>query len=223
MKILYAGYGPMGILGLINIFSENVLELDSVFVLDPESVSDQSSLIYEYAKKYSLKIINEVEIEKSNQIFDLIVSVHWRKKIGSNLINNSKMGGINLHPSLLPKYAGCSSLAWALIYKEKKVGFTWHLLNEEFDTGDIVLQKKIDVKKNDNAFSLWNKVNLKGVNCINDAIKIVLKGKEKLNKQDLTKRSYFKRGFPTFEELKNKFPKLKEDEYNRASYFPGKS
>ncbi len=77
MKILYAGYGPMAILGLINIFSENVFEIDSIFIfIDPESVSDQSSLIYEYAKKYSLKIISEPEIEKRNEIFDLIVSVH---------------------------------------------------------------------------------------------------------------------------------------------------
>jgi len=113
-------------------------------------------------------------------------------------------------------------LAWALINREKKVEFTWHILEEEFDTGDIVLQNEIDVKNNDNAFSLWNKVNLKGVNCINEAMKIVLEGKEKLNKQDLTKRTYFKRVFPSFEKLKNKYPGLNKEEYNRASYFPGK-
>jgi len=46
MKILYAGYGPMGILGLINILSENAFALDSVYIfVDPEIVSDQSSLI----------------------------------------------------------------------------------------------------------------------------------------------------------------------------------
>tara|TARA_Y100000589_G_scaffold319968_1_gene349226 strand:- start:396 stop:632 length:237 start_codon:yes stop_codon:yes gene_type:complete len=61
---------------------------------------------------------------------------------------------------------GCSSLAWALINREKKVGFPWHILEEEFDTGDIVLQNEIDVKNNENAFSLWNKVNLKGVNLL---------------------------------------------------------
>ena len=93
-------------------------------------------------------------------------------------------------------------MAWALINREKKVGFTWHILEEEFDTGDIVLQNEIDVKNNDNAFTLWNKVNLKGVNCINEAMKIVLEGKEKLNKQDLTKRTYLKEYFHLSKNLK---------------------
>ena len=63
---------------------------------------------------------------------------------------------------------------------------------------------------------------MKGVSCINQAMKIVLEGKEKLNKQDLAQRSYFKRGFPTFEKLKSKYPGLSKEEYNKASYFPGK-
>ena len=58
----------MGILSLINIFLENTIVLDSFYAfVEPEIVSDQSSLIYEYAKKYNLKMINEFEIEKRNE------------------------------------------------------------------------------------------------------------------------------------------------------------
>ena len=50
---------------------------------------------------------------------------------------------INTHPSLLPKYRGLHSLAWAILNGEKEIGFTIHLMNEKIDDGDILHQWKI--------------------------------------------------------------------------------
>ena len=63
-------------------------------------------------------------------------------------------------------------LAWALVNSEKS-GFTWHLLDKDFDTGKIILQQEVNVKETDNAFSLWNRVNLLGVNKINKCIELL--------------------------------------------------
>lgn len=222
MKILYAGNGIFGLMGLVKILSYEQFSIDDVYILnEANDISNSSELIRNYAETYGLKIQEDPLKEKLK--FDLLISVHWRKHLSMDLIKSSRIGGINLHPSLLPKYAGCSSLAWALLNSEKKVGYTWHLLDQKFDSGDIVFQKEINVKKKDNAFSLWNRVNLLGVNQIKLCIDKLSRKNTKLLKQDLSKRTYYPRGFPSYNEIKKKWPNITFENYKRASYFPNKS
>ena len=224
-KFLYAGWGDIGIIGLMHLVSNFKYKPEDIEIIeDTLDLSDGKIRILNLAKRFNIKtyyISNKKNLEIKN--FDLCISVHWRKKIPYEIIKSCKHGGINLHPSLLPKYAGCSSLAWALLYGEDYVGFTWHSLKSAFDTGDIILQEKIAVKEDDTAFSLWNKVNLSGILNINKAINISLYKKNLLEKQDLNKRTYFKRGFPTFKKAKSLIKGLDKNIYDRAAYFPGRS
>jgi methionyl-tRNA formyltransferase len=59
--------------------------------------------------------------------------------------NMPRMGTINLHASLLPDYRGAAPINWAIINGEKTTGLTTFKLRQEIDTGDILLQKKLDV------------------------------------------------------------------------------
>ena len=225
MRILYAGNGIIGALGLVSIFSNKTSYSSNINIYlldDPNDSSVEFSLFKNYAKIYDLSFIERELIIDNSINFDLIVSVHWRKKIKSDLLEKMKFGGINLHPSLLPKYAGCSSLAWALLNKEKFVGFTWHAMESEFDNGDIILQKQIAVLSNDDAFSLWNRVNHQGILSIQEAIELAKSGKSSRIKQDLSQRTYYPRGFPSYDECLKINPNLLESEYKKASYFPKK-
>ena len=67
-------------------------------------------------------------------------------------------GTINLHGSLLPNYRGAAPINWALINGEKKTGVTTFLLKHEIDTGDLLLQKEIEIEEADNFGSLYNKL-----------------------------------------------------------------
>ncbi len=223
-KFLYAGWGDIGIIGLMQLLSIPQYKPEDIEIIkDNEDLSDGMKKILKFARKLNIKTY-DFSNKKNLKIksYDLCISVHWRKKIPFEIIKSCKYGGINLHPSLLPKYAGCSSLAWALLYGEDFVGFTWHFLENTFDTGDIILQKKIAVKKDDTAFSLWHHVNLQGVYNIHNAINLSLNEKTFFSKQDLNKRSYYKRGFPSFKEAKNLIKGLDKNTYDRASYFPGR-
>ena len=221
-KFLYAGYGEIGIKGLVKIFASNKYKPQNIIVLNDEFNND---LIFKnYCKKYHIKSISSESLINNNLLeFELCISVHWRKKISTNILSICNKGGVNLHPSLLPKYAGCSSLAWALIFKEKYVGYTWHKLTEDFDQGDIVYQSSQEVNDDDTAFSLWNNVNNKGIDQIMKIIESCLTDGTRFTKQDLTKKSFFKRGFPSFEEALKFNPNLDKKTYMRASYFPGKN
>ena len=220
-SFLYAGYGEIGIRGLSNIFSSISYCPENITVLIDKSNSDE--LIKKFCTKYSLKTTTEEEINILNNLrYDLCISVHWRKKINQNILNLCKFGGINLHPSLLPKYAGCSSLAWAIINNESHAGYTWHEIVDKFDEGNIIFQKSIKIHEKDTSYSLWNKVNNEGVDKIVNIMKIVLSDKNITIKQDLSQRSYFSRGFPSFEDALKVNGNLKKETYIRASYFPGK-
>ncbi len=61
---------------------------------------------------------------------------------------------INFHNSLLPLYAGSHATTWAILQGEKNYGVTWHLMSEEIDAGDILLQQEVIISPDDSAFKL---------------------------------------------------------------------
>ena len=67
-------------------------------------------------------------------------------------------GTINLHASLLPNYRGAAPINWAIIHGEKVSGVSTFLIDEEIDTGKLLLQKSIDLEENETAGSLHDKL-----------------------------------------------------------------
>ena len=61
-----------------------------------------------------------------------------------------KYGTFNVHASLLPQYRGAAPINWALINGEKKTGVTSFLIDEQIDTGAILLYKDCEINKNEN-------------------------------------------------------------------------
>lgn len=79
-------------------------------------------------------------------------------------------GTFNLHASLLPNYRGAAPINYALINGEKVTGVTTFLLDEEIDTGKILLQKKVPIEDTDDAGSLHDKLMQLGSNLVIDTI-----------------------------------------------------
>jgi len=79
-------------------------------------------------------------------------------------------GTINLHGSLLPNYRGAAPINWALINGEKETGVTTFLLKHEIDTGDMLLQKEIEIEETDNFGSLYNKLKVMGAAVLTETI-----------------------------------------------------
>ncbi len=80
------------------------------------------------------------------------------KIISKNFIRQFKGKIVNIHPSLLPKYKGLNTHKRALKNKEKFAGCTVHYVTTKLDSGKIILQKKIKIKKKDTVNSLKKKV-----------------------------------------------------------------
>ena len=100
---------------------------------------------------------------------DLILSVQYRQILSHEILTIPRLGCVNLHPSLLPKYRGRAPINWAIIQGEEKTGVTLHYMNQVPDSGDVIAQKEVFITIEDTAFSLYQKlvpeaVNLLGVN-----------------------------------------------------------
>src|SRR4051794_7831549 len=74
---------------------------------------------------------------------DIIVANNWRTWLPPEVFDLPRHGTLNVHDSLLPKYAGFSPIIWALINGEPEVGVTAHLMDSSLDGGDIVLQRAV--------------------------------------------------------------------------------
>ncbi|WP_406864813.1 methionyl-tRNA formyltransferase [Streptomyces sp. HUAS MG47] len=88
---------------------------------------------------------------------DIIVANNWRTWIPPRIYSLPRHGTLNVHDSLLPKYAGFSPLIWALINGEQEVGVTAHMMDEVLDAGDIVDQRAVTVEPTDTATDLFHK------------------------------------------------------------------
>ena len=80
------------------------------------------------------------------------------KILSKNFIKKFKGKIVNIHPSLLPKYKGLNTYKRALKNKEKFAGCTVHYVTAKLDSGKIILQKKIKIRKKDTANSLKKKI-----------------------------------------------------------------
>jgi len=79
---------------------------------------------------------------------DLFVVAAFRI-LPPRLYNLPRLGSINIHTSLLPKYRGAAPIHWALINGETETGLTSFFLKETVDTGDIIYQEKVAITEND--------------------------------------------------------------------------
>lgn len=88
---------------------------------------------------------------------DLFVVTAFRI-LPEKLFNLPRLGSINIHASLLPRYRGAAPINWALINGEKETGLTSFFLKKRVDCGDIILQEKIAIAEDDNFDSLYGRL-----------------------------------------------------------------
>ncbi|MDD4869246.1 MAG: formyltransferase family protein [Kiritimatiellae bacterium] len=93
----------------------------------------------------------------------VIASVYYRYLIDARVIQAVSRKIFNLHPSLFPKYQGCSSLTWVMIEGDDFCGYTYHLIDEGCDTGNVLIQKKIAIYDFDTQLSLYYRVMFEAV------------------------------------------------------------
>lgn len=123
---------------------------NEAFVIERAQKQGVKSLIFQNEDLTNKKIL--MDLRKVNP--DLIVLAGFLKKIPKDIINEFKHKIINIHPSLLPKYGG-KGMYGAKVHEkviknnDKESGFTVHYVDQNYDEGDIIFQKKLIIKEKD--------------------------------------------------------------------------
>jgi methionyl-tRNA formyltransferase len=115
---------------------------------------------------------------------DAIVVVAYGHIIPQWLIDLPRLGCINVHASLLPKYRGAAPIAWAIVRGERVTGVTTMKIDAGLDTGDILLESETEITPEDTTESLTGRLSLMGADLLVDTLRRLERGEVKPLPQD---------------------------------------
>ena len=142
----------------------------------------KSTAIGQFAKENDLTLLESSTLksdELHNQLSvlnpDVFVVVAFQI-LPKSLIDLPKFGAVNLHASLLPKYRGAGPIQWSLMNGDKTSGITVFQIKPSVDTGDILLQEKIDIFPDDNMLTFGTRLSTIGANLVVKALDGIQEG-----------------------------------------------
>jgi methionyl-tRNA formyltransferase len=122
---------------------------------------------------------------------DLAVLAFVTDIVPGKVLEVPKLGSICYHPSILPKYRGASAINWAVINGETKSGLTIFWVDAGIDTGDMLLQKEVEIGPEETTGGVYfNKLYPLGVEAVIEAVDLVAQGKAPRIPQDHSKATY---------------------------------
>jgi len=115
---------------------------------------------------------------------DAIVVVAYGRIIPPWMIELPRLGCINLHASLLPKYRGAAPIQWALIQGERTTGVTTMKIDPGMDTGDILLQRGVQIREEDTTETLFERLSVLGADLMIETLRGLERGAIEPRPQD---------------------------------------
>ena len=128
-------------------------------VLQPTNLKNENFISQLKAFKANLQIV---------VAFRMLPKVVWQMP---------EYGTFNLHASLLPNYRGAAPINWAIINGETKTGVSTFFIDERIDTGDMILQKEVEILKNETAGELHDKLMIIGSHLVIETLKLIKEDK----------------------------------------------
>jgi methionyl-tRNA formyltransferase len=125
-----------------------------------------------------------VQVEISQIRPDAIIVVAYGHIIPDWMINLPPYGCVNVHASLLPRYRGAAPIQWAIIRGETVTGVTTMKIDRGLDTGDILLQKEVELRSTDTTESLAERLSLLGAELAIETLRRLEKGDIQPRPQD---------------------------------------
>jgi methionyl-tRNA formyltransferase len=207
LKVVFMGNGSFAVPSL-RLLYERGISLKGVVTNPPKRIGRGKRLkltaVGQEATNLGLNVLPTEEL-KSSAFLSEIKSLHTDlfivvayKILPEELIALPKFGAINLHPSLLPAYRGAAPIQWALINGEIVTGITTFQIQKTVDSGNILLQEKINIDPEDNHGTLSERLSIKGA-------KLILKTIEKIRDPSLQQT-------PQNESLVTYAPKIKKSQ-----------
>ncbi len=182
-------------------------------------------ILLNFCKKYQIKVHtanHQGQLEEffyNNQINLLLNLGGMPYLIPKKILEMTPAPMINLHTGIIQERRGRWIVSWNIINNDQYCGYTWHHMTDEFDSGNIILQKKFLIKSNDTAFKLNHLL-------INDAINnldLVIEDSTKPGIPPKTLGIYHNKSTPFNGTIQDDWTEQQVERFIRAMYYPPKT
>jgi len=210
MRVMFAGTPAIAVPSLEALGREEGIELAAVLTgpdspkgrsgkPEPTEIGKTAAEIlkqFEERGRPSFPILKPVRLDSSvrEQVKtinpDLLVSFAYGRFFGPKFMELFPLGGINIHPSLLPKYRGPSPLQAAILNRDKETGISVQTLSQKMDGGDILECEQFQLTGEETAGSLGKIVAEKAARILPGVLKKIAAGTARASAQDTDKASY---------------------------------
>jgi methionyl-tRNA formyltransferase len=204
MRIIFIGTGEIGALALEALVKAPEHEVLAVVTQPDKPVGRQlklaSSPIKDLAFRLHLQIYQPEKIGSATTVAqmkylrpDVIVVAAYGQILPKAVLELPRKGCLNLHASLLPKYRGASPIHAAIAAGEKESGVTIMYMDEGLDTGDILLQDSVVLRRRETTESLHDRLAKIGAEALMKALALVAENRAPRTKQDNAKATLTKK------------------------------
>jgi methionyl-tRNA formyltransferase len=121
---------------------------------------------------------------------DAMVVVGYGQIIPQSVIDIPRLGILNVHASLLPKYRGAGPIQWAIVRGETRTGVTIMRIDAGLDTGDMLLKAETEIGPEENAMELGRRLSAMGGDLLVEALEGLAAGRITPEKQDNSQATY---------------------------------
>ena len=150
-----------------------------------------ASPVKQYALENGLEIYQPEKVRNNTEFIekmkalkpDVICVVAYGKILPQELLDIPKLGCINVHGSLLPKYRGAAPIQWAVLNGDKTTGITTMYMNAGMDTGDMILKQEVEIGEDETTGELWDKLTKIGGELLVKTLDLIEQGKAPKEKQ----------------------------------------
>lgn len=149
------------------------------------------------AMKYDLPVLQpqKIKTDEFETILeelapDLIVVVAFGQILSKRILDIPRLGCINVHASLLPKYRGAAPLHWSVINGETKTGVTTMFMDEGLDTGDMLLTAEMDITDETTTGDVHDTLQAMGADVLRETIEQLIAGTAVRRKQNGEEATY---------------------------------
>ena len=204
MKIIFMGTSDFACPTLQKLIANQEIEIMAVYTKEPQKSGRgqqiTNSPIHEIALKHAIEIITpkslkdqEVQRQFINFNADLAVVVAYGLILPAEILNGTKYGCFNIHPSLLPKWRGAAPIQRTIMNGDDMTAVTIIKIDQGLDSGDIACQQLIPINPDITYEELSSQTSIIGAEILLKTIKNIIDNKFNPVKQDESKASYAKK------------------------------
>lgn len=180
MKIVYMGTPDFAV-GALERLIEDGHEV-ALVVTNPDKPKGRSgkmvfSPVKECAVAHNIEVMQPTKVRLPEYVeklkeynADVFVVCAFGQILSKEILDMPRLGCINIHASLLPKYRGAAPIQWSILNGDEKTGVTIMQMDEGLDTGNMIIQKEIEIAPDETGESLFDKLSMLGADMISEVL-----------------------------------------------------